>query len=135
MSGSGGRSPGDLSPRFRIWLAATDHTAPFGHGKWQLLAAIEREGSLRGAAAALGVSYRKAWGDLRQAEQMLGIKLIETHRGGRTGGDTRLTAAGEHWLRAYSRFRARVERAVARAFAADFRDLLAPPAVKEPRAS
>jgi molybdate transport repressor ModE-like protein len=123
MNQADGTTHGRLSPRFRLWLVDADESAPFGHGKWQLLAAIEREGSLSAAAADLGISYRKAWGGLRRAEELLGVKLIETRRGGRDGGDTHLTADGQQWLRAYSRFRSRVERSVARAFDASFKDL------------
>jgi len=114
---------GGLSPHVRLWLVTAGDATPFGQGRWLLLAAIDRTGSLRAAAAELGVSYRKAWGDLRKTEKALGVQLIETRRGGRDGGDTRLTANGRRWLVAYGRFRARVERSVMRAFAATFKDL------------
>jgi molybdate transport system regulatory protein len=113
-----------LHPGFRLWLSAEDESSPFGHGRWQLLQAIEREGSLRAAAEGLEISYRKAWGDLKATETALGVKLIEAHRGGAAGGATRLTPAGQAWLRAYDRFRSRVAREVARAFDASFKDLL-----------
>ncbi len=115
---------GSLRPDFRLWLSADDHTSPFGQGRWQLLEAIAREGSLRAAAARLQISYRKAWGDLRATEQALGVKLVAARRGGAAGGDTSLTPAGQDWLRAYGRFRSRVERAVSRAFDASFKDLI-----------
>lgn len=114
-----------LRPDFRLWLAGDDESSPFGYGRWQLLLTIEREGSLRGAAGRLGISYRKAWGDLKATERALGVKLIESRRGGPSGGDTRLTPVGRAWLRAYDDFRARVARAVSRAFDASFRDLIA----------
>jgi len=117
------KASGSLNPYFRLWLSTGGDATPFGHGRWQLLAAIDRRGSLRAAAAELGISYRKAWGDLHETEQALGVQLIETRRGGRDGGLTRLTADGRRWLAAYGRFRARVERSVARAFAASFKDL------------
>ncbi len=112
-------------PDFRLWLAGDDESSPFGYGRWRLLQTIEREGSLRGAAGCLGISYRKAWGDLKATERALGVKLIESRRGGPAGGDTRLTPVGRAWLRAYEVFRSRVARAVSRAFDASFRDLIA----------
>ena len=112
-----------LSPRFRLWLCTADDQSPFGHGKWRLLAAIEREGSLSAAAASLGLSYRKAWGDLRKAEVSLGVKLITPHRGGSTGGSTGLTDDGRLWLHAYDRFEAEVAEAVTRAYSASFATL------------
>lgn len=113
-----------LRPDFRLWLAGDDASSPFGLGRWQLLQAIEREGSLRAAAASLEISYRKAWGDLKATEQALGVKLIAAHRGGSAGGDTRLTPVGRAWLRAYDRFHRQVARAVERSFKACFEDLL-----------
>lgn len=125
MSRSPALAAGGLRPGFRLWLADDgDQTAPFGPGRWRLLQAIERRGSLRAAAADLAISYRKAWGDLRTSECQLGIKLIEARRGGQGGGDTQLTEAGRAWLRAYDRFQASVEHAVAQAFADHFRELL-----------
>ena len=64
-AGTGARR---LHPGFRLWLSAEDESSPFGQGRWQLLQAIEREGSLRAAAEDLEISYRKAWGDLKAAE-------------------------------------------------------------------
>ncbi len=117
------RPGGRLKPQFRLWLAADDHPSSFGHGRWRLLAAIEREGSLRAAAATLGVSYRKAWGDLRKIENALGMRLIAPQRGGAGGGRTGLTDEGRRWLRAYDRFEAEVAAAVTRAYRTSFAEL------------
>jgi molybdate transport system regulatory protein len=114
-----------LRPDFRLWLVNDDESSPFGPGRWRLLQSIEREGSLSTATECLGISYRKAWGDLRATERALGVKLIESRRGGSTGGGTRLTPVGRAWLRAYDAFHLRVARAVPRAFAASFKDLIA----------
>lgn len=124
MAPADGTGGGRLSPHFRLWLSDTDQASPFGPGKGRLLAAIEREGSLRAAATTLGISYRKAWGDLRRAESALGVKLIDARRGGPDGGLTTLTDEGRRWLAAYQRFEGEVAAAVARAYAASFADLL-----------
>jgi len=114
-----GANTGRLRPRVKLWLDCGTDEGAFGDGRWRLLDSVAREGSLRAAADALGISYRKAWGDLRKAEQCLGIQLIEKRRGGANGGETRLTDAGRQWLAAYDRFHAKVERAVAREFAGE----------------
>lgn len=88
----------------------------FGDGKWRLLKAIDKTKSLSAAAKSLGMSYRKAWGDLQKAERCLGIRLSERTRGGMAGGSTRLTEAGRIWMEAYSWFRSRVEKAVSEAY-------------------
>ena len=102
---------------FKLWLCAGDPKEVFGSGKWRLLEAIQRQGTLRAAAAALGISYRKAWGDLRKAEESLGVTFLERRRGGSDGGETLLTDEGRRWLREYGRFHSRVEKAVEKAFA------------------
>ena len=105
-----------IRPRFKLWLSNDSEDGLFGGGKWRLLDAIRQTGSLRAAAESLGISYRKAWGDLRKAEKGLGIKFLERRRGGSEGGETHLTEAGERWLAEYGRFQKKIEKAVAKEF-------------------
>ncbi len=121
MTPTGGGTP-LLQPHCKLWISHGATAGAFGDGKWRLLMAISREGSLQGAAQALTISYRKAWGDLRKAEASLGCQLVERHRGGRSGGDMQLTRMGEKWLQAYSRFRVGVEQEVSRIFEECFID-------------
>ena len=81
-----------------------------------MLKAIDQTDSLRAAAESLGIGYRKAWGDLQKAEKELGVALIERHRGGRDHGSAHLTAEGRTWMKAYSLFRADVEKSIEKAF-------------------
>ncbi|HDP34109.1 MAG TPA: LysR family transcriptional regulator [Candidatus Hydrogenedentes bacterium] len=104
-----------IKPGVKIWLSLNKEGV-FGHGKWQLLDAIHREGSLRAAADALGISYRKAWGDLRKAERILGVRFLERRRGGAAGGESSLTPEGKKWHKEYARFHTEVETEIARAF-------------------
>lgn len=71
-----------LRPRLKIWLEADDRYA-FGYGLCQILQAIERFGSIKHAAAALGKSYRYVWGRLQSAQRSLGRQLVEAHVGGK----------------------------------------------------
>lgn len=105
-----------LFPRFKVWFSSREEEGVFGDGKWRLLMEIERGKSIRAAALSLGMSYRKAWGDLKKAEACLGVKLIEKHRGGADGGETNLTCEGKKWLAAYTGFRMHLEKAVKRGF-------------------
>jgi molybdate transport system regulatory protein len=109
-------APPKIEPGFKLWLSRCGEGV-FGDGKWDLLSAIDREGSLRAAADALEISYRKAWGDLRKAERTLGVAFLERHRGGSDGGESRLTPEGRKWLAEYARFRTEVEQKVNKAFA------------------
>ncbi len=110
-----GAFPDNLTPGIRLWLSQSG-TGVFGRGKWQLLDAIDKTGSLQAAAAALGISYRKAWGDLRKAEKALEVSLIERHRGGAAGGNSSLTEEGKRWQREYARFQNEVDAHLDKAF-------------------
>lgn len=105
-----------LKPRIKLWFNGEGIDGVFGDGKCRLLKSIETTGSLRAASELLHISYRKAWGDLRKAQNALGVALIDQRRGGRQGGRTVLTEDGERWLQAYSRFRRHVEAAVQASF-------------------
>ena len=107
---------GNMEPRIKLWFSAPGTEGVFGDGKWRLLQAIDREGSLRAATDALQISYRKAWGDLRKAEGYLGVRFVERRRGGAGGGQAYLTEEGHAWVAAYTRLRAKLEAAVGREF-------------------
>ena len=101
-----------LSPQFKLWLSTKNAEGVFGDGKWRLLKAIESTGSLTAASKMLGISYRKAWGDLKKAEKHLGISLVRKQRGGKAGGKTSLTKEGKKWIVAYGKFRNDVKKTV-----------------------
>ena len=105
-----------LRARFKLWLSSKDIEGVFGDGKWRLLKAIDDEGSLNAASKSLQISYRKAWGDLKKAQEALGVSLVEKQRGGVLGGKSSLTRQGKKWVDAYTRFRSDIEKAVAKAY-------------------
>jgi molybdate transport system regulatory protein len=113
-----------ISPSCKLWMSNPTAEGVFGDGRWRLLSAIREHGSLQQACRELGISYRKAWGDLRKSEEELGITFLEKHRGGSGGGNTSLTEDGERWLQAYTRFRSDVERGLQDAFNGHIRPLL-----------
>lgn len=49
----------------------------FGLGRYLILNEIEKHGSLKKAAEEIGMSYRAAWGKIKNSEKILGRKLIE----------------------------------------------------------
>ena len=118
------RLPSELRPHYKLWLSTNDAETAFGDGRWRLLDALAESSSLTAAAENLGISYRKAWGDLQKAEECLGVKLMERRRGGKGGGETTLTDAGERWLNVYREFRDDVKKAVDQAFLRHFLDVL-----------
>ncbi|BDX38603.1 hypothetical protein CYCD_19580 [Tenuifilaceae bacterium CYCD] len=72
---------------------------------FELLLNIGELGSLAATAERMQISYRKAWGLLRQSEQTLGFPLLEKHRGGRDGGNTLLTDEGKNLVESYKALR------------------------------
>lgn len=74
-----------------------------GSGRFErlcgLLAQVEQQGSLRRATETLGLSYRYAWGLIRQAEAQIGAPLLNSKVGGASGGGAELTATGHELLR------------------------------------
>ncbi len=63
-----------LRARFKLWLSTEDVEGVFGDGKWRLLKSIDAKGSLKLASESLHISYRKAWGDLKKAQDGSGIR-------------------------------------------------------------
>ena len=67
-----------------------------GPGRVRLLRSVDRLGSLQKAALELGMSYRWAWGRLRDAEKALGISLLTQEEGStRSKGKTLTKEARE----------------------------------------
>lgn len=71
--------------------------------QFRLLKEIENCGSLKKATERLGISYRKAWGDLHFCEEKVGFCLLDKQRGGPAGGRTFLTEDGKKLVEAYER--------------------------------
>jgi molybdate transport system regulatory protein len=66
-----------LEIKHKIWLEI-DGKAIFGSGRQELLRAIDECGSLNSAAKKLSMSYRAAWGRLKNAEERMGLKLVQS---------------------------------------------------------
>jgi molybdate transport system regulatory protein len=94
----------ELKAHYKLWLSLKNDEGILGDGKWRLLKAIEEFGSISKAAINLGISYRKAWGDLKKVEELLGMTVIERHRGGQLGGSSIITDQGMYLIKAYTRF-------------------------------
>ncbi len=84
---------------YKLWLDCRGRA--FGDGPARLLDGVQREGSLRKAAAELGMSYNKAWRILHAAEQRLGFPLLDRSVGGSLGGGSQLTLRAQDLMRRY----------------------------------
>jgi len=105
----------ELRVRSKVWLEV-DGQAFLGDGRYRMLVAIERCGSINAAARELGISYRKIWAQLQAMEGHAPVKLLERRTGGKGGGETRLTPAAHELLQNYRNLRTQVNQAGAQLF-------------------
>lgn len=89
-----GRKP-RLEWRGRLWLEGGEGTF-LGYGRVVLLERIRDSGSIAKAARSMEMSYKHAWDLLGSMNRQAGCRLVETSRGGASGGGARLTPAGEN---------------------------------------
>lgn len=73
----------------------------FGPGMAELLERIGEKGSIRKAAAGMGMSYRKAWLLIQGLHQTFGGAVVDTETGGASGGGAKLTDLGHRLIRIY----------------------------------
>jgi molybdate transport system regulatory protein len=102
MAGHKGQPYYDIFLRYELWLETVSKTRLLDGEGFALLLEIGKTGSLTTSARNLGMSYRKAWGILRDAEKNLGFHLVDKRRGGAAGGRTNLSREGRQLVRAYN---------------------------------
>lgn len=88
--------------------------APLGRDRIRLLEALGREGSIAGAARAVGITYKTAWDAVFAMNNLFGTPLVDARSGGQRGGGAHLTADGRRVIGLFHR----LDRAFARSFAA-----------------
>lgn len=103
---------------YKIWLS--NNGKAFGEGPYQLLKGIAEKGSLRQAAMEMGISYRKAWGILKECEKKLGFTLIERKVGGSSGGYSKITSSGREFMKHYEQFCKEIKKSIEHAFHKNF---------------
>lgn len=104
-----------LSPRLKLWVEANGKLVMSDY-RVRLLRLIAESGSLAYAAEQLHLSYRRAWGKVKELEANLGVALVESAVGGAGGGHTTLTAEAAALVAAYDRFQERVATLVQETF-------------------
>jgi molybdate transport system regulatory protein len=90
----------ELEVRSKLWIEV-DGEVVLSDYRAALLEGIERTGSLARAAEELKVPYRTAWQRLKESEERLGFRLVESQSGGAEGGGSVLTPAARELLRRY----------------------------------
>ncbi len=84
----------------RIWIEI-DGLNFLGSGRIELLEKVEELGSLRKAAASMGLSYRKAYYAIRTMNDIAGDPIVELRQGGKGGGCAKLTETGRQYVVRY----------------------------------
>lgn len=99
-----------LRPRLRVLLGAA---IAIGPGKADLLDAIDRCGSISGAARELGMSYRRAWQLVDVMNRAFRERLVEAGSGGARGGGAQLSPFGREVLARYRAMEAKAAKSIA----------------------
>ncbi len=95
----------DTRLRLRILFGSN---AMLGPGKADLLDRIHETGSITAAGAAMGMSYKRAWGLVETLNATFREPVVITVRGGAKGGGAQLTPTGLAVLDNYRRIEARL---------------------------
>ena len=114
MAGPKGSKYFDVFLDYQIELNSKSQKGKVADTVIMLLVEIESLGSLKMAAEKVGLSYRKAWGDIKDAESFLGFEIVEGIRGGKDGGLSRLTADGENLVLAFKELHREFDQAIYR---------------------
>jgi molybdate transport system regulatory protein len=94
-------TPESHKPLCKVWL---EHKGKpiLGKGGAEILQAIKEEKSISKAAKKVGMSYRYVWNYLAKTERNLQRPIVNTYKGGKTGGGgANLTELGEKLLKEY----------------------------------
>jgi molybdate transport system regulatory protein len=89
---------GAFSVRSKIWIEDAGGHVIFGLGRYRILDAIRRQGSMNAAAKELHMSYRAVWMRVHNSEERIGKALIV-----RDGKGSRLTPVAENLMKQYRR--------------------------------
>src|SRR5437762_1782841 len=85
-----------MEPRVKLWLERNGRIV-MSEYRLRLLALVAETGSLAEAAEQMGLSYRRAWGKIKELERNLDLPLVESAAGGvvhQTGGAAHAELAG-----------------------------------------
>ncbi len=102
MAGPKGSKYYDIFIKYQVCLEKIDDGKILDWEGFGLLNAVRKTGSLASAASELDMSYRKAWGIIRDVEDKLGFPVVIKQRGGAEGGHTELSEEGNELLNAYN---------------------------------
>jgi molybdate transport system regulatory protein len=92
----------------RVWLEGPTERF-LGIGRLELLLHIRDTGSISKAAAAMSMSYKRAWDLVQSMNSQARQPLVSTQAGGARGGGASLTPAGEEAIQVFEEVQARFQ--------------------------
>jgi len=95
-----------IAPRFRVY---SGDKIVLGPGKAQILAHVAETGSLSEAARLMEMSYTRAWTLVKLMNESFNEPLIESVRGGSSGGGAMLTKTGQKVLALYQQMQSEAQ--------------------------
>jgi molybdate transport system regulatory protein len=98
----------DMRLSFHIDL---ENGTEIGPARIALLEAVQRQGSIAGAARSVGMSYRSAWLSIEQINQALREPAVKAAPGGLRGGGAVVTQVGMQLIESYHAVVARAQAA------------------------
>jgi len=100
-------------PSCKVWIEYKGMPV-LGKGGAEILKTIAKERSISKTAKKLGMSYRYVWNYLQKIKKTIEDPIVETYKGGKTGGGgAKLTVLGHSLVEEYNR----VERYLSEALA------------------
>jgi molybdate transport system regulatory protein len=115
-----GPLPAAVFPRLRVMCG---RDAALGPGRVQLLELVGETGSLRSAAARMGMAYMTAWTHVRVLNGRFRSPVVVSKRGGKAGGGAELTKMGRRVVELYHEMEAQSHAAIQGGFS-EFQKLL-----------
>jgi len=100
-----------LGMRARLTIEG-ENVSPVGGARIRLLEALAREGSISGAARAVGLSYKAAWDAIDGMNNLFGRPVVGAHAGGRKGGGAFLTEDGQRVVAMFHKLEGELARAL-----------------------
>jgi len=117
------RTAGGFEVRSKVWVEKDGRVA-LSSWRIELLSMVEEAGSLAAACERMDVPYRTAWYKLKEIEDQLGMKLLDTQSGGVDGGGSALTPEGRDLVDRFRRVDRGIEGIVEKRFASELGGLI-----------
>ena len=92
-----------LNLRSSYWIVDDDGNIIVGRGRAEILANIEKTGSINQAAKIMRMSYKGVWSKIKVTEDYLQVKLVETDK--KRGSE--LSSEGKQLLEKYNQLKER----------------------------